>query len=186
MNGLKLSYCIGKAAAFWLLLFSCTNSMEDVRLLDQEGVERPVLVTRGLTLAFYDSSGQRFWLEGPLRQIFVGGDNPRSELPEGMMMVFEADSSGNETRMQADHAIFYERSGLMRATGNVQMITAGGDSLLTELLYWNDLQQVIYTHYPVQIYKHPGRYFESLYLISNTAFTEYQMDALQGVMQVDD
>jgi hypothetical protein len=186
MCGFRFCYRFGKAAAFGLLLFSCTNSMEEVRQFDEEGEERPFLVTHGLTLAFYDSSGQRFWLEGPSRQIFTGGDNPRSELPDGMRMIFDTDSSGAQTQMLANHAVFYERSGLMKATGNVQMITGEGDSLLTELLFWNDAQQIIYTHFPVRIYRHPGRYFESLYLLSNTSFTEYQMDALQGVMRVEE
>jgi hypothetical protein len=165
--------------ALALFCLGCANSIDKVNAFEPDAKEQAQLVTRGIHSEIVDTSGRVFLLRAPQRDIYMG-DSPRSVFPSGFFMEIGDGSGTSRTRMQASSATLFSRPSLLRAEGSVKVLTGAGDTLSTEVLFWNPETKELYTHYPVDIYKHPGRHFRSLYLYSNSDFTDYSLSVLQG------
>ncbi len=145
-----------------ILFYGCVNDLEKVMELAGDR-EQPVLVTHQVRLTYSDSTGPLFRLDAPLREIFLG-EQPRSVMPNGMKL--EMGSAKKTNYLVADTGIFYDKSGIMEAIGNVTMVRNTGDTLKTSRLFWNEQSKTIYTHELVWIISPNGRVTELLGMIA--------------------
>lgn len=145
-----------------ILFFGCVNDLEKVMDLTSDR-EQPILVTHKVRLTYADSTGPLFRLEAPLREIYLG-EQPRSVMAQGMKL--EMGGPKNRNYLVADTGIFYDKSGLMEAIGNVKMVRHTGDTLKTSRLFWNERSKMIFTRELVWIVSPNGRVTELLGMIA--------------------
>ncbi|MBM3170689.1 MAG: LPS export ABC transporter periplasmic protein LptC [Bacteroidetes bacterium] len=155
-------------------LIACSNNLQEVIPLPQSN-NIPLLVTKDFVLAYSDSGKQRFEMKAPLREIF-GGENPRSQMPQGLNMRFLDGQGRVISSLSADSAVMFEKTSIIRASGSVVVTNPKGDTLKTTVLYWKEMpnkEGEITCPEEVGI-RSGNQLIRGLGMRANLDFTEYQ------------
>lgn len=131
------------AACVAAMLFSCRNSVEDIRnlqLLDS----LPIESVSDVQLTYSDSGILKVRLNSPQMDRYEG-EKPYMELPKGIHVEF-LDPSGRVTStLDANYAIKYEDKDVFEARDKVVVINERNERLDTEVLRWDRKEQMIFT-----------------------------------------
>lgn len=146
----------GTGSFTWLLLLAvcltwsaCENDVNEVRELGR----RKLNVEEGRNINSYLSDGgiMQAHLTAPLLLRFVGDSGMTVELPNTLHVDFYNDSQHVQSQLSAKYGRFYEDRKQMYLSGNVLAFNTTGDTLFCEDLYWDQNQQLFYTHKKVTI-----------------------------------
>ncbi|MFN3530220.1 MAG: LPS export ABC transporter periplasmic protein LptC [Bacteroidia bacterium] len=166
-----------------LILTACGNSEESLqKFASNEDYQKET--GREVTLIYSDSAVIKTRITAPL-MIRTPGDNPYTEMPEGIRALF-FDGEGNQNSvLTANRAIQYPKSGLMEAHGNVVVVNELGDTLYTEKLVWLESEERIYSDEFVRIVR-PDEIIFGDGLESNQNFTRYKILNIRGTISLLD
>ncbi|MFN4007851.1 MAG: LPS export ABC transporter periplasmic protein LptC [Chitinophagaceae bacterium] len=147
-----------KAAAIvgCFFMVSCENSLQEVRGLSERktGVEEAVNID-----SYLSTEGKmRARLTAPLMYRYMI-DTPRVEFPKTLHVDFYTINKQIETKLDARFGRYLENDNKVLLKDSVVVITVKGDTLLTDELYWDQLQQIFYTDKPVKILKPADKIF---------------------------
>ncbi|OFY87029.1 MAG: LPS export ABC transporter periplasmic protein LptC, partial [Bacteroidetes bacterium RIFOXYA2_FULL_33_7] len=105
--------------------------------------------------------------------------------PEGIYVTFYTKNREIQSTLKANRAIYYESEKLWEAHEDVVAVNEDGDILNTELLYWDENTEKIYSDKHVRIRTKDeilfGEGFES-----NQEFTKYKIKKLTGTVSLAD
>ncbi len=119
-----------------LLVSACEkNNMKSVELLSKKE-ELPSETSTDIRLLYSDSAQVRLMVAAPLLDRYTV-DTSYVEFSKGVLVEFYDGRGGVETKLTANHAIQWEKEGLMEATGDVVVVNKEGETLNTEHLKWN-------------------------------------------------
>ena len=90
-----------------------------------------------------------------------------------------------DASIKADTAYYYEPKKLWELRGNVHIRSQRGDKFDTELLYWNQQKEKIYSDKFIRI-EQPDQVLTGYGFESNQQMTEYQIYNNTGVFTVED
>ena len=90
-----------------------------------------------------------------------------------------------EASIKSDTAYYYDRKKLWKLVGNVEIENHNGERFTTELLYWNQVTERVYSDKFIRIVQ-PDRIIEGEGFDSNQQFTAYQIHSIKGVFYVDE
>lgn len=160
----------------------CRNDLGDVadfETLDQD----PAQHMTGATLE-YSEMGE------PSHRLRAGSMERSSEeeaiwkVDGGFVLdVLEKKGEGSAT-LSADHGTFDEGERFLRAEGQVQLVGQGGDTLLTELLYWSADSDRVHTPAAVQVVT-PTGVLHGNGLESDARFERYTILQPTGTFLID-
>lgn len=139
-------YFLFKSTATLAVLFlfaGCTNDLEKVKL-EFSGPEVPTAITRNVEIWYSDSGVVKFILKAPLR-LDYRGENPYSEMPEGVEIRFSNPGDTAFTVLTARYALLKDKEGLLLTRGDVKILNPGGEEMTTQQLTWDDKNKVIFT-----------------------------------------
>ncbi|MFM7054348.1 MAG: LPS export ABC transporter periplasmic protein LptC [Bacteroidota bacterium] len=184
---IKLNINAGlRIPCFYLALLSfasigCENDIEKVKLVT--GKDRiPVEHATGLNIVYSDSSVMKVRVVAKLMNRYQG-DDPYTEMPEGIKVEFFNNDLKPSTTMTAKRAIKREKAQQMEAFGNVEVVNAKGEKLNTEHLVWNEITKKISSDEFVKITTSDkiiyGKGFES-----NQDFTSYRIFKITGTINI--
>ena len=106
------------------------------------------------------------------------------ELPPLYMEQF--DSIFNvEASIKADTAYYYDKERLWKLIGNVDIQNRKGERFNTELLYWNEATQKVYSDKFIRI-QQPDRIITGHGFDSNQQMTIYTIRNIEGIFYVDE
>jgi LPS export ABC transporter protein LptC len=111
----------------------------------------PEVVADNLRLQYSDSAVIRFRLECPKLLIYQDEEEPYQEYPQGFKIVQFDRNKKITSCITALYGKYYEKKDLYEAKQNVIAVTEKGDSLKTELLYWDQKKEMIYSDQFVKI-----------------------------------
>jgi LPS export ABC transporter protein LptC len=135
------------------LLFSCVNSLEEVKTINATD-QTPNESMKKVTLLYTDSGVPRATLRSPLINKYTG-KKVYTEFPDGLQVDFFDKAGEKEARMDADYGIFYEAERILVVQNNVIFVNYKmKQTLYTEMLTWNQNMHpdsVIYTNKEVRI-----------------------------------
>lgn len=159
----------------------CENDIEKVKLVT--GKDRiPVEHATGLNIVYSDSSVMKVRVVAKLMNRYQG-DDPYTEMPEGVKVEFFDKDLRPSTTMTAKRAVKREKSQQMEAFGNVEVVNAKGEKLNTEHLLWNEITKKISSDEFVKITTSDkiiyGKGFES-----NQDFTSYRIFKITGTINI--
>lgn len=137
------------------MFFSCQNDLDEVAAVTSKNTH-PSETAENFTLSYTDSAKLEFRLSSPLVHHY-DTDSSYFEFPKGVHVISYSssiDSLGNpemESDMVSDYAIRFEKRRFMEARGNVVITNIEGRKLETDLLYWDEKNNRIFTEENVKI-----------------------------------
>jgi len=181
-----LSITIVLGAMVMLLLSSACSHREKV--LGKAITERdslPVLDTRGVTSLVSDSGVTRYRIHTEEWLVFDRKDPPYWAFEKGVYLekfdsVFQVEAS-----IKADTAYYYNKEELWKLMGHVDIKNLKGERFSTDLLYWNQQEQSIYSDRFIRI-EQPDRIITGRGFESNQQMTVYKIHKPEGVFYIDE
>lgn len=90
-----------------------------------------------------------------------------------------------EASIKADTAYYYDKQRLWKLIGNVDIQNRKGERFNTELLYWDEAKQKVYSDKFIRI-QQPDRIISGHGFDSNQQMTVYVIRNIEGIFYVDD
>ena len=90
-----------------------------------------------------------------------------------------------EASIKADTAYYYDKQKLWKLIGNVDIQNRKGERFNTELLYWNEATQKVYSDKFIRI-QQPDRVITGHGFDSNQQMTVYVIQNIEGIFYVDE
>tara|TARA_B100000575_G_scaffold291597_1_gene297921 strand:+ start:1139 stop:1615 length:477 start_codon:yes stop_codon:yes gene_type:complete len=117
--------------------------MSDVKSINIES-KVPAGLTENFNLRYSDSARIRAILNSPKNIDFTNQDFPFSEFPDGLEIEF-FDKNNQNTFIQSNYGIVYHLTKMVSLSGNVKIISSDGSSIESEQIYWDPVQEWLFT-----------------------------------------
>lgn len=131
------------------LLLSCDKKKEEME--DLQIKDLPTLSARNFETMYSDSGKVTMIVRSPLFNQYNRVKEPYSEFPEGIKVLFYNKKDAPQARVSSQFARYTEKQKLWELRDSVVAINENGDILETELLYWDEEKDKIYSDRFVQI-----------------------------------
>ena len=173
------------AAVMFVLFPSCSGKGKTLADAVSENDTLPSMNSLGVTTLISDSGITRYKIVTEEWIINDKKNPPYWAFEKGVYLekfdtLFHIDAS-----IKADTAYYYEKKKIWELRSNVQIQSQRGDKFETELLFWNEKEEKIYSDKYIRISQEDkiitGYGFES-----DQNLTEYQIKNTTGVFTVED
>lgn len=182
----SISITIALAAVVMLLSFSsCDGKSKAMGDAITERDSLPVMNTLGVTTLISDSGVTRYRVNTE-EWLMFDRKKPSYWAFEKGVYVEQFDSIFNiEASIKADTAYYYDKERLWKLIGNVDIQNRKGERFNTELLYWNEATQKVYSDKFIRI-EQPDRIITGHGFDSNQQMTVYVIRNIEGIFYVED
>ena len=186
------SIATSSQAVVMLVLFSlclglsgCSGRKKTVGEAITERDSMPVMDTRGVTTLISDSGVIRYRIKTEEWKVFDRKNPPHWAFEQGIYLeqfdsLFQVQAS-----ITADTAYFYNREELWKLVGHVDIKNLQGERFNTELLYWDQRKQKVYSDRFIRI-EQPDRIITGRGFTSNQQMTVYTIHKPEGIFYVED
>lgn len=173
------------AAVMFVLFPSCSGKGKELADAISENDTLPTMSSLGVTTLISDSGITRYKIVTEEWIILDKKNPPYWAFEKGVYLekfdtLFHIDAS-----IKADTAYYYEKKKLWELRSNVQIQSQRGDKFETDLLFWNEKEEKVYSDKFIRISQEDkvitGYGFES-----DQNLTEYQIKNTTGVFTVED
>ena len=173
------------ATVMFVLFPSCSGKGKDLADAISENDTLPTMNSLGVTTLISDSGITRYKIVTEEWVIFDKKKSPYWAFEKGVYLekfdsLFHIDAS-----IKADTAYYYEKKKIWELRSNVQIQSQRGDKFETELLFWDEKAEKVYSDKFIRISQEDkiitGYGFES-----DQNLTEYQIKNTTGVFTVED
>lgn len=167
-----------------VLLPSC-GKKENLAEAVGNGDSIPDMRTTGVTTYISDSGMIRYKIITAEWLVYSRIDTPYWAFQKGIYLekfdtLFHIDAS-----IKADTAFYYEPKKLWELRGNVHIRSQRGDKFDTQLMYWDQGKERIYSDRYIRI-EQPDKILTGYGFESNQQMTEYQIFNNTGIFTVED
>lgn len=180
------SITIVLGAMVMLLLFSsCSGKKKELGDAITERDSMAVMDTHGVTTLVSDSGVTRYRINTEEWLVFDRKNPPYWAFEKGVYLekfdsIFQVEAS-----IKADTAYFFNKEELWKLMGNVHIQNLKGEQFDTELLYWDQRAQRIYSDEFIRI-EQPDRIITGHGFESNQQMTVYTIRKPEGIFYVDE
>jgi len=132
-----------------LIIISCENKIDLIPKSDL--LTLPSLSVKDFETVYTDSGRLKLILSAPLMEEYSNNPTPYYEFMSGIKVIFydgKKDPSGSVT---AKYAKYTKSSNLWELRDSVVVVNEGNDKLETEVLYWDEIKNLIYSDRFVKI-----------------------------------
>lgn len=183
MNRQLLSVLIFLSALF---AGGCENDIERVTLLNTSS-DYPDLTGEDIEVIYSDSAKVQVKLIAKELKQYNNAEEPYSEFPKGLRVIFFDDSLNVESEITANYAIYFHEKKLWHAIGNVVAQNyKTGERLDSEELFWDEDKEKIYSDKYTRIKNKNGTFHGKNGFKSNQSLTDYELIGSSGVMIIDE
>ncbi|MCL1942720.1 MAG: LPS export ABC transporter periplasmic protein LptC [Candidatus Azobacteroides sp.] len=144
----------------------------------------PRMTTTVITSLISDSGVMRYRIKTPEWLIFDKTKQPYWYFPKGLDVEKFNLTLHVDARIKCDTAYFYERKQLWKLIGKVHLENLQGEKFDTELLYWDQRTEKIYSDKFIHI-EQKERIITGLGFDSNQSMTVYTIRKPQGIFPVE-
>lgn len=186
----KTSY-MGITTTFWvvvmLLLFStsCSDETKDVVEVAFDPERTYTMKATEVSSLISDSGITRYRLNAKEWLVYSKAADPFWHFPQGIYVekfdtLFQAEAS-----IKADTAYFFDKRGLWRLIGNVEIESLQGEYFETEELFWNQKEEKVYSDKYIRI-EQADKIITGIGFESNQNMTQYKIFNSQGIFPVSE
>ncbi len=181
-----MSITIVLGAIVMLLLFSsCGGKKKELGEAITERDSLPSMATLGVVTYISDSGVTRYRMKAE-EWLMYDRKRPSYWAFEKGVYLEQFDSLFNvDASIKADTAYFYDKQKLWKLMGNVDIKNRKGERFNTELLYWNQATEKVYSDRFIRI-EQPDRIITGYGFDSNQQMTIYQIRNMGGIFYVDE
>jgi LPS export ABC transporter protein LptC len=134
-----------------VLFLSCQNNNVKQIQAFSHPPGAPEIVTENMEVIRTDSAVVSFKLTCPSYKIYSDEDEPYQEFPQGFNMQQFNKKGEFVSSIEASYGRYYNDKELWELKQNVKAVTEKGDTLYTELLYWDEKKNQIHSNEYVKI-----------------------------------
>jgi LPS export ABC transporter protein LptC len=135
--------------SFAILAFSCENKIDFIPKSDL--LTLPSVTVRNFETAYTDSGRLQLTLSAPLMEQYNNAESPYYEFRHGIKVVFYDGHKVPTGSVTARYAKYTTETRLWELKDSVVVINEGNDKLETEVLYWDEPKNLIYSDRFVKI-----------------------------------
>lgn len=181
-----MSITIVFGAIVMLLLFSsCGGKKKAMAEAITERDSLPVMDTRGITTLISDSGITRYRVNTEEWLIYDRKQPSYWSFEKGIYLE-QFDSLLNvDASIKADTAYYFDKEKLWKLIGHVDIKNLKGERFNTELLYWNQATQKVYSDKFIRI-EQPDKIITGHGFDSNQQMTVYVIHNIEGIFYVDE
>lgn len=186
VNHRSISITIALGTMVMLLLFSsCSGRKKELGKAITERDSLPVMDTRGVTTLISDSGITRYRIVTEEWKMFDKKSPSYWSFEKGVYLeqfdsLFQIDAS-----IKSDTAYYYDKDRLWKLMGNVHIQNLKGEKFDTQLLYWDQNKQRVYSDRFIRI-EQPDRIITGHGFESNQQMTVYTIHKPEGIFYVDE
>ncbi len=169
----------------FVLFPACSGDKNQFAEAITERDSLPSMKTLGVTTLVSDSGITRYKIITEEWEIYDKKNPPYWAFEKGVYLekfdsLFHVDAS-----IKADTAYYYEKKKLWELRGNVHIRSQRGDKFDTDLLFWDEKQEKVYSDKFISI-EQEDKVITGYGFESNQQMTEYQIYDNTGVFTVED
>ena len=131
------------------LLSSCEKKKEVIS--DLQIKDLPALSARDYQTMYSDSGKVTLVMRSPLINRFTGEPDPHTEFPEGLSVQFYDKKSVPQASITSHYARYSDKDEVWELRDSVVAVNENGDILETELLYWSQTKESVWSDRFVKI-----------------------------------
>jgi LPS export ABC transporter protein LptC len=132
-----------------MIVLSCENKIELIPKSDL--LTLPAVSIKGIETVYTDSGKLQLILSTSLLEQYDNKDAPYTEFRSGIKMVFYDGKKGPVASVTSKYAKYTKTTNLWELKDSVIVLNEVNDKLETEVLYWNQEKDLIYTDRFVKI-----------------------------------
>lgn len=145
----------------------------------------PALETHDVTTLISDSGVIRYRITTPLWLVYDKLNPSRWSFEEGVYVENFDENNDVMAEIKADTAYYYDKQKLWELRGHVDIRNQQGERFNTELLFWNQDTQKVYSDKFIRI-EQIDRIITGHGFDSNQQFTVYTIHQPEGIFYVDE
>ena len=173
------------AAVMFVLFPACTGKDKKLAEAISENDTLPSMKSLGVTTLISDSGITRYKIVAEEWLIHDKKNPPYWAFEKGVYLekfdtLFRVDAS-----IKADTAYYHEKKKLWELKGHVQILSQRGDKFQTDLLFWDEKKEKVYSDKFIQI-EQEDKVIKGYGFESNQDLTEYEIKNTTGVFTVED
>lgn len=165
------------------LFFSCRDNIEIVYTSLDENT--PTQIAENFTTSYTDSAILQIRMEAPLMKYYGKMDNPYSDFPEGIIVYFYDGQDQASGHISANFGRYYEGDRLWEVRDSVVALNEKNELLETELLFWDEKKELIYTDKFVKITQQ-DQIIRGYGLESDPRFDKWVIKNVTATLYMDD
>ena len=131
------------------IVLSCENKIDLIPKSDL--LSLPSVTAKNFKTIFIDSGKLQLVMSSRLMEQYDNADPPYSEFRWGILVFFHDGHTKPVASVSAKYAKFYKTTNLWELKDSVVVVNESNDKLETEVLYWNQEKDLIYTDRFVKI-----------------------------------
>jgi LPS export ABC transporter protein LptC len=168
-----------------VLFFSCSNDLKTVNALPDLN-SKPMISALEVHIERNDSGQIILKAYAPEFSYFKNAKEPYTEFPKGLQVETYKNYPILESSMKADYAKNLETRKLWEAKRNVVVSNYKGDTLNTELLYWDQNKRIIYSDKFCRVKTADGVLFGKNGFEADENFTRWKLKNTKGTIYPKD
>ena len=173
------------AAVMFVLFSACSGKDKKLAEAIAENDTLPSMKSLGVTTLISDSGITRYKIVAEEWLIYDKKNPPYWAFEKGVYLekfdtLFRIDAS-----IKADTAYYHEKKKLWELKGHVQILSQRGDKFQTDLLFWDEKKEKVYSDKFIQI-EQEDKVIKGYGFESNQDLTEYEIKNTTGVFTVED
>ena len=173
------------AAVMFVIFPDCSGKDKNLAEAISENDTLPSMSSLGVTTLISDSGITRYKIVAEEWLIFDKKNPPYWAFEKGVYLekfdtLFRIDAS-----IKADTAYYHEKKKLWELKGNVQIHSQRGDKFQTDLLFWDEKKEKVYSDKFIQI-EQEDKVIKGYGFESNQDLTEYEIKNTTGIFTVED
>jgi LPS export ABC transporter protein LptC len=163
------------------VIVSCDTENMNLPTVDDEATT-PTIQMEHLEVNYMEYGKKKMFLKAPVLERYMLAPEPHSIFPNGFLVEFFTTEEVLESRITAHYAMYKEKPAeLWKAVGKVVVTNyVKNQRLLTDTLYWDRENRMIYTSAPVRVETEDaivnGRYG----MTSDEKFIDYEIRGVGG------
>ncbi|MCQ2058491.1 MAG: LPS export ABC transporter periplasmic protein LptC [Bacteroidaceae bacterium] len=167
------------------VLISCSNSKKEVENAVTDRDSMPLMATTGVDSYISDSGVVRYHIIAEMWDIFDKKDPSYWAFEKGLKLE-QIDLDRNVVAtLTADTAYYYDREEKWELRGNVHSVNVNDEEFETELLFWNQKRERIYSDKRIRV-KQKNQYIVGTGFESNQDFTRYTIKQTEGMFPIQE
>lgn len=173
------------AIVMLLLLPACGGKKAELGEAITERDSLPMMATMDVVTYISDSGVTRYRMDAD-EWLVYDRKKPSYWAFEKGVYLEQFDSLMNvDASIKADTAYYYDKQKLWKLMGNVDIKNRKGEHFNTELLYWNQATEKVYSDRFIRI-EQPDRIITGYGFDSNQQMTNYKIRNMGGIFYVDE
>lgn len=168
------------------LFFSCREKIDFIDTTIKDDLPTQVVVD--FYTLYTDSAQMRLKMEAPLMKYYGKMEEPYSDFDQGLNVYFydnNNDPGKPSGSLTSKFARYYESKKLWEVRDSVVAVNEKGEILETELLFWNEEKELIYTDKFVRIIQ-VDQIIMGTGLESDIKFTRWVIKNVSGTIALED